>query len=86
MSRVGISNNITQPDARCMSYEDNPKFYEHLCFGTEKEWDEETKKQESGFMFAPTEPCNPSASPNVITHWQSIVNGNVPFGLKIEEG
>lgn len=41
MSRVGTSNNITQPDARCMSYEDNPKFYEHLCFGTEKEWDEE---------------------------------------------
>ena len=67
------------------TYEDNPKFYEHLGFGTEKEWDEETEKQESGFMFAPTEPCNPSASPNVITHWQSIVNGNVPFGLKIEE-
>jgi hypothetical protein len=67
------------------TYEDNPKFYEHLCFGTEKEWDEETKKQESGFMFAPTEPCNPSANPNVIAHWKSIVNGNVPFGLKIEE-
>lgn len=68
------------------TYEDNPKFYEHLGFGTVEEWDEENKKQESGFMFAPTEPCNPSACQNVIAHWQSIVKGNVPFGLKIEEG
>lgn len=67
------------------TYEDNPKFYEHLGFGTMKEWDEENEKQESGFMFAPTEPCNPSACQNVIFHWQSIANGNVPFGLKIEE-
>lgn len=67
------------------TYEDNPKFYEHLGFGTMEEWDEENKKQESGFMFAPTEPCNPSACQNVIAHWQSIANGNVPFGLKIEE-
>lgn len=66
-------------------YEDNPKFYKHLGFGTGEEWDEEHRKQESGFMFEPEEPYIQTVHPEVIAHWKSIVKGSIPFGLKIKE-
>ena len=67
------------------TYEENPKFYEHIGCGTGKEWDEERKKEESGFMFAPMEPYEPTIHPDVIKHWKSIVDGEIPFGLKVSE-
>lgn len=66
-------------------YEDNPKFYEHLECGTYEEWDKEHEKEESGFMFAPREPYDSAAHPKVVAHWESIVNGKIPFGLRIED-
>lgn len=66
-------------------YEDNPKFYEHLGSGTVEEWDKEKQKEESGFLFSPREPYDGAAHPNVVAHWESIANGNIPFGLRIED-
>lgn len=66
-------------------YEDDPKFYEHIGGGTAEEWDREKEKEENGFLFAPREPYNGAAHPNVVAHWESIVNGKVPFGLRIED-
>lgn len=67
------------------TYEENPDFYKHLSFGTGKEWEEERKKEESGFMFEPSEPGEPSIHPDVMAHWASIVDGAIPFGLKVTE-
>lgn len=36
-------------------------------------------------MFEPNEPCKPSVHPDVMAHWQSIVDGMIPFGLKVVE-
>lgn len=66
-------------------YEDNQKFYEHIGYGTQDEWDDEHNKEESGFMFAPTKPCDGTAHPDIVNHWKSIVAGNIPFGLRLEE-
>ena len=66
-------------------YEDDPKFYEHLGCGAAEEWDREKEKEESGFLFAPRKPCDSVAHPDVVAHWESIVNGKVPFGLRIED-
>lgn len=66
-------------------YEKNPTFYKHLGHGTVEEWEEERKKEESGFMFEPSEPCKPSVHPDVVAHWQSIVDGIIPFGLIVTE-
>lgn len=67
------------------TYEDNPDFYKHLSCGTGREWEEERKKEESGFMFEPMEPYEPSIHPDVMAHWQSISNGWIPFGLQIDD-
>ena len=66
-------------------YKENPTFYEHLRFGTSKEWAEEEEKEKSGFLFAPIKPCCGTVHPDVLKHWESIVSGKIPFGLKIEE-
>ena len=66
-------------------YEDDPKFYEHLGCGTAEEWDREKEKEESGFLFAPREPYDGAVHPDVVAHWESITNGKVPFGLRIED-
>lgn len=34
-------------------YENEPKFYEHLQYGTLEEWDEEQEKEENGFFVRP---------------------------------
>lgn len=66
-------------------YEDNPKFYEHLGAGTMEEWDKEHEKEKSGFLFAPREPYDSAAHPEVVKHWESIVAGKIPFGLRLED-
>ena len=66
-------------------YEDNPEFYERLGLGTSEEWDKEYEKEESGFLFAPRKPYDGAAHPDVVAHWESIINGKVPFGLRIED-
>lgn len=67
------------------TYEDNPDFYKHLTCGNERDWKEERKKEESGFMFEPSEPCEPSINPGVMAHWQAVADGAIPFGLKVTE-
>ena len=66
-------------------YEDNPKFYEHLDCGTSEEWDNELEKEKNGFLFAPRKPYCCTAHPDVLSHWKSIVDGVVPFGLRVRE-
>lgn len=69
------------------TYSENPKFYERLDCGTAHEWDMEKEKEESGFMFAPKEPCEPTVHHEVLEHWKRLAydENYVPFGLKIEE-
>lgn len=62
-------------------YYEKPKYYKRLGCGTGNEWDAEKKKEESGFEFAPNEPFYRAGQ---LKHWQSIVNGIVPFGYAIE--
>lgn len=67
-------------------YLSNKKYYDHLGMGTGDEWDAEEKKKESGFEFAPQEPSEPvRKTSRVYMHWQSIVNGRVPFGFTVED-
>jgi hypothetical protein len=64
------------------NYHNKPKYYERLHSGTSDEWEAEKKKKESGFEFAPDKPCYFEGQTE---HWQSIVNGVVPFGYEIKE-
>ena len=66
-------------------YEDDPQFYEHILSGTSEDWEKEREKLDNGFMFAPRKPGDGSAHPKVVAHWKSIVKGNIPFGLGIED-
>lgn len=66
-------------------YEENPEYYKHLDYGTAEEHEEYQKKVDSGFLFEPRKPYDNSAHPAVIAHWLKIVDGNVPFGLEVEE-
>lgn len=63
-------------------YKQNPKKYERLSMGTGDEWDEQRKKEKAGFEFAPAKPCYFRGQ---IEHWQSIVNGIIPFGYALED-
>ncbi len=60
----------------------NKKHYDRLGCGTGDEWDAEKKKEKSGFEFAPSEPFYHAGQ---LEHWQSIVDGTVPFGYTISE-
>ena len=64
-------------------YVENPAKYEHLSFGNTSEWDEERVKIEQGFEFAPTKPYDGPYGNLVYKHWQSIVEGVVPFGYVV---
>ncbi|WP_139249527.1 hypothetical protein [Lactonifactor longoviformis] len=66
-------------------YEDNPQFYQHIGAGTLEEHEEYQKKVESGFLFEPRKPYDDSAHPAVIAHWLNIMDGKIPFGLRLEE-
>lgn len=63
-------------------YHDRPKYYERLGCGTGKEWEAEDEKKKSGFEFAPSKPFYARGQ---IEHWQSIVDGVIPFGYVISE-
>jgi hypothetical protein len=62
-------------------YKTNPKKYDRIGMGTVAEWGAEKKKEESGFEFAPKKPYYFRGQ---IEHWQSIVDGVVPFGYSVE--
>lgn len=66
-------------------YYDNRKHYDPMGHGNIEQWEAEEKKKESGFEFAPQEPCKPvyKGSP-VYDHWETIVAGLVPFGYSVE--
>ena len=65
-------------------YYDNKEYYDPLVMGTGEQWEQEKNKKESGFDFAPQEPyCPVNKESNVYKHWQSIINGIVPFGYVI---
>lgn len=66
-------------------YEDNPKFYQHVGAGTIEEHEEYQRKVDSRFLFEPRKPYDASACAAVKQHWENIVAGNIPFGLRLEE-
>ena len=67
-------------------YYERCKHYDPLSIGNGEQWKAEEEKKASGFEFAPQPPYEPvnSDSP-VYKHWQSIVNGIIPFGYRVEE-
>ena len=66
-------------------YPTNPEKYEHLSCGTWAEWEQEAIKEKSGFEFAPRKPYDGAYGNSVYQHWQSIVNGVVPFGYRVSK-
>ena len=62
-------------------YRIDKKKYEKITCGNCDEWDAQAKKEKAGFEFAPTKPCYFEGQTQ---HWQSIVDGNVPFGYTID--
>lgn len=66
------------------TYAENPGFYKHVTYGTQKEWDAEQEKELSGFLFEPRKPCEPSIHPNTIAHWKSLAEGKIPSGFQVE--
>jgi len=66
-------------------YYDREKHYLPLGLGTADEWAAEQAKRDSGFVFAPLKPYSTAPSDRVHMHWESIVNGIVPFGYEVEE-
>ena len=62
-------------------YYDRKDHYDPIGIGTGSQWGAEKKKKDSGFEFAPQSPYEPIGdSSRVYKHWQSIVDGVVPFG------
>ena len=54
--------------------------YEHKFTAISKDtWDAIKKEAQNRLLERGT------AHPDVVTHWESIVNGKVPFGLRIED-
>jgi hypothetical protein len=71
--------------AKFPDYRERREHYDPLGMGTGDQWEAEKKKKSSGFEFAPQEPYCPVTSDSAVyLHWQSIVNGVVPFGYGIE--
>lgn len=66
-------------------YRNNPEKYEHIFGGTGAEWEREAEKVRNGFEFAPQKPYDGPYGNSIYTHWQSIVNGIVPFGYRVVE-
>jgi hypothetical protein len=67
-------------------YQDNPKQYEKICYGTSTEWEEQYAKEKAGFEFAPKKPfCILNSESPVYKHWESIVDGIIPFGYSVKE-
>lgn len=58
-------------------YSENPKKYEHLSFY------EEYSKNKNGSEFAPTKPDDGLYGNAVYKHWQSIIEGIIPFGYTV---
>lgn len=63
-------------------YHERPKHYDKLGAGTGDEWDAFHKKEASGFEFAPAKPFYHAGQ---LDHWQSIVDGIVPFEFTVKE-
>jgi hypothetical protein len=67
-------------------YYERKKHYDPLGMGTGDEWAEEKKKKESGFKFAPQNPyCPVHKGDKIYLHWESMVNGQIPFGYTIKD-
>ena len=67
-------------------YVDDPSKYERLGFATGLEHEARRKAVEGGFEEAPIKPHYPLVAESVLSHWESIVKGVVPFGYEIAEG
>ncbi len=68
--------------AKYPDYHDRKSYYDHLGSGTGTEWDAYNAKKDAGFEFAPKEPYYASGQ---LEHWQSIVDGIVPFGHTVKD-
>ncbi len=63
-------------------YHTRRKHYDHLGAGTGDEHAAYDEKKKEGFEFTPREPFYHAGQ---LEHWQSIVDGVVPFGYQIKE-
>jgi len=67
-------------------YNERQDHYDPISMGNNDDWQAEENKKKSGFEFAPQEPYESVNSSNqCYIHWQSIVNGTIPFGYSISE-
>ena len=68
---------------KCPDYYQRRDYYDRLGCGTGQQWENYYSKVESGFEFAPEKPYDGCYGNPVYGHWQSIIEGNVPFGYQI---
>jgi len=67
-------------------YYTNKVYYDPLSMGISEQWEHEKIKRDSGFEFAPQEPYKPIFKDSKLyQHWQSIINGIVPFGFNVKD-
>jgi hypothetical protein len=67
-------------------YLQNKEHYDRLSFGNGDQWEAEEKRKNAGFEFAPQKPYEPiNSTSRVYMHWQSILEGVVPFGYLVIE-
>lgn len=81
--KIQYNKDIAKFVKKYPDYYKRKKHYDRLMGGTSIEWEVYEKKQKDGFEFAPQEPFY-YRSP-LISHWQSIVSGKVPFGITIKK-
>ena len=74
---------ITEFALKHPDYSEMPERYQHLSCGTGAEWEEEENKVLSGFEFAPAKPYEHVYGNSVYKHWETIINGIVPFGYEV---
>lgn len=48
-------------------------------------WELEHAKEAAGFEFAPRKPYDGPYQNTVYRHWETIVNGKIPFGYSVKE-
>lgn len=64
-------------------YYERQDYYNKLGMGTGEQWDKYDDKVKNGFEFAPSKPYDYCYGNGVYQHWESIIDGMVPFGYRI---
>jgi hypothetical protein len=67
-------------------YHERKAYYHRVSCGTWDQHQEDDRKEKAGFEFAPEEPyCPITDESHVYKHWESIVDGKVPFGYTVRK-